>query len=298
MSTHPHVHTLTHIHTHTRVHTFTCAHTHTHKLLPLTTEASKRLTSKPSWAITHVKKKHLKNPWTNCTSKAETKKRTKPVPPSHQRSCEQGATLWFSSACGCWWWCPLSWCLLGTPACTSAGQSAPPARRIGNKEKCWPFGNPATDLSNLTTGVSCHKYNFCGNKHVFVMTKHSFCRDKRYACHDKTYFCHDKRQRNFVTTSLLLLRQAHVCQDKTRLWLRQKYACRDKHVFFATNICRHKSFVATNKSFVATNKSFVAASILLSQQKMCLSWQTCVCRDKTFVTSKMVLVAAPAKDSI
>ena len=46
-------------------------------------------------------------------------------------------------------------------------------------------------------------------------------------------------------------------------------------------------------------------SIFLSRQKMCfvvtntcLSQQTCVCHDKTFVATKMILVAVPANDKI
>ena len=72
-------------------------------------------------------------------------------------------------------------------------------------------------------------------------------------------------------------------------------------------ICRDKYFVAKNifwsqQKFFGHNKSFVEASILLSCQKMCFSRQTCLVRqtcvwhDNTFVTTKMILVAAPASD--
>ena len=77
--------------------------------------------------------------------------------------------------------------------------------------------------------------------------------------------------------------------------------------------CRDKTFVATNTGrdkhmLVATNKNIILSrqkSILLSRQKRCfvvtntcLSRQTSVCRDKTFVATKMILVAAPANDSL
>ena len=94
------------------------------------------------------------------------------------------------------------------------------------------------------------------------------------------------------------------------------------------NFCCNKSFIVTNMSFVVTkvcllwqtfcekimfvatkwqifNKSFVATNIILLRQKFChdksmlvvtkpLSQQNYVCCDKTFVTTKMILVAAPA----
>ena len=104
------------------------------------------------------------------------------------------------------------------------------------------------------------------------------------------------RQTIFVATNIILLQQCF---------------CHDKHTFVTTKVCL---FVMTNKhTFVATNtwqtefccnKSFVATSILLSQRKTCfirtntrLSRQTCICHDKTFVSTKIILVAAPANDS-
>ena len=73
--------------------------------------------------------------------------------------------------------------------------------------------------------------------------------------------------------------------------------CRDEHVFVVTNICSDKTVIAT-KIFCRNKQNFVSASILfLSRQKRVLSRQTRVCRDKTFVATKIMLVAAPAKDS-
>ena len=79
----------------------------------------------------------------------------------------------------------------------------------------------------------------------------------------------------------------------------QKYACCDKR--FVKKIM----FVATK--WQTFNKSFVATNIILLRQKFChdksmlvvtkpLSQQNYVCCDKTFVTTKMILVAAPAND--
>ena len=91
----------------------------------------------------------------------------------------------------------------------------------------------------------------------------------------KNVFCNDKSMRApnifFVATSLLVTKHLF---------------CRNKSMLIA-------SFVATNnffydKGFVATkifcgDKGFVAASILLSRQK-------------TYFATKIILVAAPAKD--
>ena len=67
-------------------------------------------------------------------------------------------------------------------------------------------------------------------------------------------------------------------------WLRQNYVCRDKHVFVVTKVLLWQAYFCRNKRRV-------------------LSWQTCVClnkrvcRDKTFVTTKIILVAAPVNDT-
>ena len=71
-----------------------------------------------------------------------------------------------------------------------------------------------------------------------------------------------------------LSRQTCVCRSKTRLLSRQKYVCRKNIIFFSP-------------------QKFFAPSILLSRQKMCFVF----CRDKIFVATKIILVAAPANDS-
>ena len=74
---------------------------------------------------------------------------------------------------------------------------------------------------------------------------------------EQRYSCH--YEASFVATKVCLLRQN---------------VCSDKHIFVATNICRDKHNFA---------------SLLLSRQIR-------VCRDKTFVVTKIILVAAPAND--
>ena len=111
----------------------------------------------------------------------------------------------------------------------------------------------------------------------FVATKVCLSRRQKYVCHDKHIFvatnmilslqniCRYKH--TFVATNIILSCQNIFCL---------KYACRDKHVFVATNICLDKRFVTT-KIFCRDKHNFV-------------------CRDKTFVKTKMMLVAAPAND--
>ena len=71
-------------------------------------------------------------------------------------------------------------------------------------------------------------------------------------------------QKYFVMTNIILSWQAYFFHDKTHLLLWQMYACRDKS-FVGTKLCWDKY----------------------------LSWQ----RHITFVTTEMILVAAPANDS-
>ena len=99
--------------------------------------------------------------------------------------------------------------------------------------------------------------------------------------------------------------QTHVCHDKTRLLLWQNYACHDK-TFVATNIFfSQQIFVATNiillwqdkLTFVMTKHIFCHDKSMLVMTKR-LSWQkTCFMFVATsFVTTKIILVAAPTND--
>ena len=111
-------------------------------------------------------------------------------------------------------------------------------------------------------GGSCHKYhfsrgNFSRNK-TFVATNIS--RDKHNFT--KHVFCRD---RSILVTTKRLSQQTRVCYDKDS-W-RQKL-CHDKHTFVETK----DVFCLEKHMFVATN-------------------------DKTFVPTKIILVAAPANDS-
>ena len=92
-------------------------------------------------------------------------------------------------------------------------------------------------------GGSCHKYHFCHDKHVVVTTKHVFCRDKSMLVVTQLFVATNKcllrqlfvvtkvlsRQKYYVSTNIILSRQAYFCRDKTRV-------CRDK-TFVATKLC-------------------------------------------------------------
>ena len=83
-------------------------------------------------------------------------------------------------------------------------------------------------------------------------------------------------------------RQLHIWyhwRELPQVWFlsRQTRVCRNKHTFVAT------------KDVFCHDKSFVATSILFSRQKTCLSWQTCICRDKS---TEMIPVAAFANGNL
>ena len=115
---------------------------------------------------------------------------------------------------------------------------------------------------------------FCHNKRCVLSWQNYVCHDKYLSwqtcvCHNKSfvlqqaYFCHDKR--------CVLLRQSHVCCDKSMHPSRQNYVCCDK------TILSQQFFFRDKHTFVTTKNVF--------------------CHDKTFVATKMILLAAPTNDS-
>ena len=104
--------------------------------------------------------------------------------------------------------------------------------------------------------------------------------------YQKYHFCHDKHV--FVPTNRLS-RQAYFCRDKRRV-------CHDKSMLVGI-----KTFVGTK--FCLSRQIFFVINVL-SRKKIFLSRQTNKIRNKTFVTTsillsqqtKTILVAAPAND--
>ena len=89
----------------------------------------------------------------------------------------------------------------------------------------------------------------------------------------------------FFATNIILSRQKS-CFVET------KYFCHDKHNFVTTNIVlsRPKDVFCHDKHVCRDKHAFVATKVL--------SRQTRVCRNKSFVATKMLFVAAPASDSL
>ena len=135
----------------------------------------------------------------------------------------------------------------------------------------------ATKLLSWQNYVCCNKSfvvtNTCRDRHVLVESK-LFCLDKHTFVTPKDVFCHDKHM--FVT-------QKYACHDKTKIFVVTSFVvakifCCDKHNSVATKLLSWQAYFCRGKRCV-------------------LSQQTRVCRDKTFVMTKMILVAAPANDN-
>ena len=116
----------------------------------------------------------------------------------------------------------------------------------------------------------------CRDKHVFVGTKYVFCRDKSM----------------LVTTNIFLsLKKSHEKQncDKTYIFFAIKVflSRQTRQTFVATNMC-----LSPKNYFVATNTILSRQAFFVATKEVFLSGQTRVCRDKTFVARKIILVAA------
>ena len=166
---------------------------------------------------------------------------------------------------------------------------------------------------------------FCHDKHVFTMTNMclswqnmSFVATKvyqKYACTS----CSDKKKK--IMTELCLSRQSifvaiNICLDKhvfvtTKLLSWQAYFYCNKEAFCCDKCVHHdKSKLVMIKllswqNYVCHDKylswqKYVMTKVLSQQayfchDKRCALWQqTSVCHNKTFVTPKMILLAAPA----
>ena len=157
-------------------------------------------------------------------------------------------------------------------------------------------------------GGGCHQYNFSHNKHVFVVTKtRLFVASKTFAV--VTNICRKKHV--FVMTKLLS-RQAYFCRNKIHILSWWTCVCCDNSklvvhnkTFVPIKLCLlQRIFVVTKlllrQKYVGRNKCFVMTTTLLSQQKtgfVVTNVYTCMCCGKSFVGTKMILVAAPANDT-
>ena len=142
-----------------------------------------------------------------------------------------------------------------------------------------------------TIGGSCHKYHFCLKNILLMWQNRSFVVTK--VCSLRQKFCRNKHifvmTNNFVVSSLLLSWQRRLCHNKTCLFSWQKYTCCDK-TFVAANIFVARKVLLQQKYFVLTN-------IILSRQNFSRGMHTFVATKDGFVTTKIILVAAPANDT-
>ena len=127
--------------------------------------------------------------------------------------------------------------------------------------------------------MEAQDYHWRELRHVSFLsrqtTKHVFCRDKSMLIAIKLCLW----QQNISVATKRFSRQIFVCSDRI--------VCPDFFWIFFLQIVTHTHTQKKKKK----KKVFVATSILLSLQK------TCICRDKTFLATKIKLVAAPANDT-
>ena len=126
----------------------------------------------------------------------------------------------------------------------------------------------------------------------------------------KYHFCRDK---SFVTTEVCMLRQIFVTTNIILLWqnmcfvtantclLQQKFACHTI-TFVATKLCLLQQYLSWQKfshdKQFCCNKRFVLTSIFFVATKTCfVTTSTHLSFVKTFVSTKMILVAALPSDN-
>ena len=91
-----------------------------------------------------------------------------------------------------------------------------------------------------------------------------------------------------------LLWQNYVCCDK--IFLLQQNLLRQ--IFVPTNMCLlwQQTCVCCDKNMFVTTKRLSQQAYFCRDKRPVLLWQTRVCRNKSFVATKMILVAAPGND--
>ena len=95
------------------------------------------------------------------------------------------------------------------------------------------------------------------------------------------YFCRNKTC--FVATKVCLS-QPNICQDRTvlsrQIFVMTNVSLQQKHKFVTTKLLSRQAYFCHNKRHVLSGQI-----------------NTCFCRDKTFVATKTILVAAPTSDT-
>ena len=167
---------------------------------------------------------------------------------------------------------------------------------LSQQKMCFATTNTRLSLQNV-----CHdkltfvatKDVFCNDQHTFVTPKllswqAYFCRNKRCVLQRPTHVCHYK---TFVMTSLLLSQQK-MCFATTNTRLSLQNFCHDKLTFVAT-----KDVFCNDQHTFVTTKRLSWQAYFCRNKRCVLQRPTHVCHSKTFVTTKMILLAAPATDT-
>ena len=134
---------------------------------------------------------------------------------------------------------------------------------------------------------------------MYVMTN-TCLSQHMYACCNKTFvmtnifLLWNLVATKLVMTNLLLSQQRRVCHDKTQLLSWQTHVCHDKYLL-QQKFCCGKNIL--QQKFCRSKHTFVVQKMCFDTTNMCLLQQTRVCCDKTFVATKIILVAAPASDT-
>ena len=154
-------------------------------------------------------------------------------------------------------------------------------------------------------GGSWHKYHFCRDKTLVCLLSW-----RKYACRDKT----------FVATKLCLSQQQklswhifvaiNTCLSRHKFVMTSILLLRQKTCFVTTNTCLSRQTYFCVTKVCLLQQIFVVTKIGLSWQRFCRDKHTFVTtkdffchdkhvffRDKTFVVTKMILMAAPTNNS-
>ena len=139
--------------------------------------------------------------------------------------------------------------------------------------------------SHQLTQCNTHQSTQCNTHQSTQCNTHQ---STRYSCHwrelPQVFFVATKQNTSFVTTKVCLLQQTYFCHGKT--FVTTNFGKVATNVFvvtkqiFCCDISMQKFYC--DKQF-CRDKTVVVPSILLLRQ-------TCVCRDKSFAATKMVLV--------
>ena len=108
---------------------------------------------------------------------------------------------------------------------------------------------------------------------VSFLSRPTFCREKKKKKRKDFFFLQQNifvASKTFFTTNI----------------------CRDKRNFVATKACLSRQNFCRNKHMFVATKGLSRQAYFFSEKRRTLLCQTRVCRDKTFVTTKMILVAA------